>query len=324
MLIDRFQRPIEYLRLSVTDRCDLRCSYCIPEGFTEFEKPANWLSFDDIMRVVSAFARLGTSHFRLSGGEPLLRKNLPNLVARMAAVSGVQDLSLTTNGTQLPRYARDLKKAGLNRLNVSLDSMRRECVSKISGKDSFDKVMAGLQAAKDAGFERIKINMVPLPGINTGDIDDMIAFCVANHFILRLIEVMPMGITGQHQHYFNLLNLIDTLQPKYRLRRSHENYGGGPAQYWQSEDGEFTLGLITPRSQHFCATCNRVRMAVDGTLYLCLGQDYQLALQPLLRADCTDAELEAAIRRAIDLKPERHEFNEKPEQIIRIMAKTGG
>ena len=324
MLIDPFQRTIQYLRLSVTDKCDLRCSYCIPEGFTEFEKPNNWLSFDDIERVVAAFARLGTSRFRITGGEPLLRKNLPDLVSRLSALPGVEDLSLTTNATQLDRYAKPLRDAGLNRLNVSLDSLRRECVQTISGKDSFDKVMAGLQAATEAGFKRIKINMVPLPGINTQDIESMIGFCIERQFILRLIEVMPMGITGQQYDYLNLIELIEGLQDKYQLKLSNKIYGGGPAKYWETESGDFTLGLITPRSQHFCETCNRVRMSVDGTLYLCLGQDYQFSLKPYLEANCSDEELENAIREAITLKPERHEFNDKPEQIIRIMAKTGG
>ncbi|MDF7676574.1 GTP 3',8-cyclase MoaA [Neisseriaceae bacterium ESL0693] len=324
MLIDQFGRRIDYLRISVTDRCDLRCTYCIPEGFTEFEKPANWLSFDDITRVTAMFARLGVSRFRLTGGEPLLRKNLPELIERMAHTAGVQDLSLTTNGTQLARYAGDLRHAGLNRLNVSLDSLRRECVSAISGKDSFDKVIHGLQAARDAGFERIKINMVPLPGINIDDIDDMIAFCIDNGFILRLIEAMPLGESGQQADYFNLQALIETLQPKYHLQLSQKVYGGGPAKYWESPGGDFTLGLITPRSQHFCETCNRIRMSVDGTLYLCLGQDQSLALRPLLQAGCSDEALENAIHQAINLKPQRHEFNENPQKIIRIMAKTGG
>lgn len=324
MLIDRFHRRIDYLRISVTDKCDLRCSYCIPQGFTEFEKPANWLSFADIERVVGAFARLGVSRFRLTGGEPLLRKNLSQLVANLAVLSGVEDLSLTTNGTQLSRFAYDLRHAGLNRLNVSLDSLRRECVQTISGKDSYEQVIKSLQVARAAGFEQIKINMVALPGVNIDDIEEMVGFCIANGFILRLIEVMPMGKSGWKQDYFNLLELIENLRPKYQLHKSNSIYGGGPAKYWESADGRFTLGLITPRSQHFCATCNRVRMTVDGTLYLCLGQEHSVALKPLLQAGCSDAELEQAIRQAIDLKPEKHEFNEHPEKIIRIMAKTGG
>lgn len=324
MLLDKFNRSIEYLRISLIDKCDLRCTYCIPKGFKDFEDKENWLSFDEIERVVATFARLGTKRFRLTGGEPLLRKNLPNLVSRLSAIDGVNDLSMTTNGTQLARLAKPLRDAGLNRLNVSLDSLRRECVEEISGSDSFDKVIAGLKAAQEAGFEKIKINMVPMPGVNMSDIEDMIHFCIQNSYTLRLIELMPMGIKAQHLDYVNLQSLIEHMKDKFHLQESHKIMGGGPARYWETADGEFSLGLITPRSQHFCETCNRVRLSVDGTLYLCLGQEDKFELKPLLRDNCSDAELEAAIRKAIDLKPERHEFNSKPEKIIRIMAMTGG
>lgn len=324
MLIDRYGRSIEYLRISLIDKCDLRCSYCIPKGFKEFERPANWLSFDEIVRVVAAFARMGTSRFRLTGGEPLLRKDLPELVARLSALEGVEDLSMSTNGTQLEKYAQPLRDAGLHRLNVSLDSLRRECVQEISGSDSLPKVMAGLEAARQAGFNKIKINMVPLPGVNMPDIEDMVAFCIQNQFVLRLIEVMPMGVTGQKQDYVDLQNTIEQLKDKFNLQESSRVFGGGPARYWETTNSDFTLGFITPRSQHFCETCNRVRLAVDGTLYLCLGQDHQLNLKPYLSDNCTDEELDNAILKAIDLKPERHEFNASPEKIIRLMSMTGG
>jgi cyclic pyranopterin phosphate synthase len=324
MLIDQYNRRIEYLRISLIDKCDLRCTYCIPKGFTGFEHSENWLSFEEIERVVATFARLGTSRFRLTGGEPLLRKGLPDLVSRLSALPGVEDLSMTTNGTQLAKLAAPLRQAGLNRLNVSLDSLRRECVEEISGSDSLGKVMQGLQAAQEAGFKRIKINMVPLPGVNMNDIEDMVGFCIENEFILRLIEVMPMGEKAQKLDYVNLQNVIGNLQHKFQLQETHEIMGGGPARYWKTADSKFTLGLITPRSQHFCETCNRVRMSVDGTLYLCLGQEEQFDLKPLLRSNCSDDELEAAIRSAINLKPERHEFNTNPEKIIRFMSMTGG
>ena len=175
MLVDRFNRRIEYLRISLIDKCDLRCTYCIPEGFTEFEHAENYLSFDEIERVVAAFARLGTSRFRLTGGEPLLRKNVVDLVRRLAALDGVEDLSMTTNATQLARYAQALKDAGLTRFNISLDSLSSEVVKNISGSDSLPKVLAGLAAVKAAGFERTKINMVPLAGINTQHIEQMLS-----------------------------------------------------------------------------------------------------------------------------------------------------
>lgn len=324
MLSDRFGRTIDYLRVSVTDRCDLRCSYCIPKGFKGFEEPANWLRFDEIERVVGAFARLGTRRFRLTGGEPLLRRDLPQLVGALAALPGVEDLSLTSNGTQLASLAAPLKSAGLHRLNISLDSLRRDCVASISGSDSLHKVLAGLAAAKQAGFGNIKINMVPLAGVNDGDIESMLAYCMEQGFVLRLIEAMPMGSTGQAAQGLDLSQLLDKLTRQHGLVASSLSLGGGPARYWQNEDASFTLGLITPMSQHFCATCNRVRLSVDGTLYMCLGQEEQLELRPLLRDGCSDAELEAAIRAAIELKPEKHEFIQQPQQVVRFMSMTGG
>lgn len=324
MLSDRFGRTIDYLRISVTDRCDLRCTYCIPKGFKDFEEPANWLTFDEITRVVAAFSRLGTRRFRLTGGEPLLRRNLPTLAASLSALPGVEDLSLSTNATQLGQSARTLRDAGIKRINVSLDSLRGECVSSITGSDSLGKVLAGLSAASAAGFESIKINMVPMKGVNEDDIESMVAFCIEHGFILRLIEAMPMGSTGQDVEGLDLQLLLAQLQPRFGLLPSDAPLGGGPARYWRTPDGKFTLGLITPISQHFCATCNRVRLSVDGTLYMCLGQEERFELRPLLRAGCTDAELEAAIREAIELKPEKHEFNEAPTRIVRFMSMTGG
>lgn len=324
MLTDRFGRTIDYLRVSVTDRCDLRCSYCLPKGFKGFEEPANWLTFDDITRVVMAFARLGTRRFRLTGGEPLLRRQLPLLINSLAGLPGVEDLSLTTNGTQLSQQATALKQAGLRRINVSLDSLRRECVNDISGSDCLDQVLQGLATAREAGFSSIKINMVPLAGINDADIDSMIAFCLEHGFILRLIEAMPMGHTGQRANGLDLTRLLGRLTRYYGLTACSNTLGGGPAHYWQNDDGRFTLGLITPLSQHFCATCNRVRLSVDGTLYMCLGQEEKVELRPLLRAGCSDAELEHTIRQAIELKPEKHNFVQQPAHVVRFMSMTGG
>ncbi|MDC7690263.1 GTP 3',8-cyclase MoaA [Vogesella indigofera] len=324
MLSDRFGRTIDYLRISVTDRCDLRCTYCIPKGFKGFEEPSNWLTFDEITRVVAAFSRLGTRRFRLTGGEPLLRRNLPALAASLSALEGVDDLSLTTNATQLSLQAQALRDAGVNRINVSLDSLRDDCVSRITGSDCLDKVLGGLASASQAGFDSIKINMVPMQGVNDGDIEAMVAFCIKHGFILRLIEAMPMGSTGQHTAGLDLQKLLAQLQPRFGLLPSDQPLGGGPARYWRTPDGRFTLGLITPISQHFCASCNRVRLSVDGTLYMCLGQEERFELRPLLRAGCSDAELEAAIRDAIELKPEKHEFLEQPTRIVRFMSMTGG
>lgn len=324
MLRDRFGRSIEYLRLSVTDRCDLRCTYCIPKGFKGFEEPEHWLTFDEIERLIAAFARLGTTRVRLTGGEPLLRRNLSQLAQRIAATDGIRDLSLSTNATQLQRHAVALKAAGVSRINVSLDSLDRACTEKITGRDSFLQIMDGLMAGKAAGFDPIKINMVAMRGINDDEIDDMVAFCIEQNFMLRLIEAMPMGATGRDTAYLDLGPIESRLQKKFGLKPQAAELGGGPARYLGTADGKCSIGFITPMSQHFCATCNRVRLAVDGTLYLCLGQEEKFEFRPLLRAGASDAELEAAIREAIELKPQKHEFTERPEKIVRFMAQTGG
>lgn len=323
ILQDRFGRHVEYLRLSVTDRCDLRCTYCIPEGYKGFEEPELWLSFDEIERVIGAFARLGVSKIRLTGGEPLLRRNLPDLARRLSALDGVKDLSLSTNATQLAKHAVELKQAKISRLNISLDSLNPERFSQIVRRDCLDQVLAGLMAAKAAGFAPIKINMVVMAGVNDDEIDDMVAFCIQHDFTLRMIEAMPMGETGRNAQYLDLQPVKERLQRRFGLIDG-VMAGGGPARYLKSPDGAFTVGFITPMSQHFCDTCNRVRLSVDGTLYMCLGQDESLELRPLLRAGASDDELTAAIRSAIELKPMRHEFNEKPGQVVRFMSLTGG
>lgn len=323
-LTDRFGRRIDYLRLSVTDRCDLRCSYCMPAGFKGFEVPEHWLTFDEIERLIGAFARLGVSRVRLTGGEPLLRKDLPILASRLAGLPGLDDLSLSTNATQMERHAETLKAAGVRRINVSLDSLNPCKFGQIAGRQSFDKVMAGLMAAKKVGFAPIKVNMVAMKGVNDDEIDSMVDFCHDNGFVLRLIEAMPMGDTGRNTQFMDLQPVADRLKQRFQLQEIAIPLGGGPARYLVSHDGKFNVGFITPISQHFCATCNRVRLSVDGTLYMCLGQDEKFEFRPLLRQGATDQDLEAAIRTAIELKPERHEFRENPKKIVRFMSMTGG
>lgn len=323
-LIDRFGRRVDYLRLSVTDRCDLRCSYCMPEGFRDFEEPAHWLTFDELERLIGIFARLGVGRIRMTGGEPLLRRNLPELAGRLAALPGLRDLSLSTNATQLTRHAAALKQAGVRRINVSLDSLKADRFAKICGRDSYEKVIAGLLAAKEVGFAPIKINMVAMKGENEDEIDNMVEFCHEHGFILRLIEAMPMGDTGRNAQYLDLQPVADRLKHKYGLIEHSTPLGAGPARYLGSADGGFNVGFITPISQHFCATCNRVRLSVDGTLYMCLGQEERYEFRPLLRGGASDADIEAAIREAIELKPERHEFREQPLKLVRFMSMTGG
>jgi len=323
-LTDPFGRTIEYVRLSVTDKCDLRCFYCLPKGFNDFEEPEHWLSFDEIERVMRAFGELGVHRVRITGGEPLVRKDMAQLAARLARLPGIDDLSLSTNAVQLAKHAHALKDAGVARLNVSLDSLRPERFQAITG-GKLEKVLAGLQAAKEAGFHPVKINMVVMKGVNDDEVEDLVDYCIANDFTLRLIETMPMGETGRDatRHYMDLQIIKQRLAQRYELIPTVMN-GGGPARYFKVGGSKLRIGFITPISQHFCATCNRVRLSVDGTLYMCLGQEHNFELRPLLRAGISDADLRDAIVKAIALKPERHEFSDKPEKILRFMSKTGG
>ena len=324
MLVDPFQRRIEYVRISVTDRCDLRCFYCMPEGFRGFEEPEDWLTHDEIERVVRAFTSMGVRRIRLTGGEPLVRKNLTGLAARLAALPDLEDLSLSTNATRLARHASELKQAGVSRINVSLDSLRPEVFQRIT-KGKLEKVLAGLMAAKEAGISPVKINMVVMKGVNDDEVESMVEFCLEHGFTLRFIETMPVGDTGRNATDY----YVDLGEVRQRLARHFDLIpgampGGGPARYVRVAGTEMNIGFITPLSQHFCDTCNRVRLSVDGTLFLCLGQEDRFELRPLLRDGISDAGLEEAIRTAISLKPEKHEFREKPEQVVRFMSMTGG
>jgi GTP 3',8-cyclase len=323
-LIDPFGRTVEYIRLSVTDRCDLRCFYCLPGDYNDFSEPEEWLSFDEIERVIRAFAALGVRHVRVTGGEPLVRKNLPALVSQLSGIPGVDDLSLSTNAVNLSRQAVALKSAGISRINVSLDSLQPARFKDIT-KGNLDKVLSGLLSAKQAGFNPIKINMVIMKGVNDDEVGDMIEFCIEHGFTLRFIETMPVGDTGRGaaSYYLSLQDVKKRLAKRYELLPDVMP-GGGPARYVRVAGTALRIGFITPISQHFCETCNRARLAVDGTLYLCLGQEHKFEFRPLLRAGISDSDMQDAVHAAIAMKPERHEFLEKPQQIVRFMAKTGG
>ena len=323
-LIDPFGRSVEYVRLSVTDRCDLRCFYCLPADYRGDSEPDDWLSFAEIERLIGAFVALGVRRVRLTGGEPLTRRGLPDLAGRLARIPGLLDLSLSTNAIGLARHAHALHTAGIRRINVSLDSLRTERFKQIT-RGKLDKVLTGLMTARAAGFAPVKINMVVMKGVNDDEVEDMVAFCIEHDFTLRLIETMPVGDTGREatSHYVDLQEIKARLAQHYELVPGVMP-GGGPARYVQVAGTNLKIGFITPISQHFCETCNRVRLAVDGTLYLCLGQEHKFEFRPLLRAGISDAELLDAVQHAITLKPERHEFNEKPQQVVRFMASTGG
>jgi cyclic pyranopterin phosphate synthase len=323
-LVDPFGRRIEYVRLSVTDKCNLRCFYCMPKGFKGFEQPEDWLTHDEIERVIKAFTELGVARVRLTGGEPLVRKNISQLSKRLTALPGLKDLSLSTNAVLLDKHANDLHDAGVSRINVSLDSLNPERFKEITGGE-LQPVLDGLIAAKQAGFSPIKINMVAMKGINDDEFEDMVEFCIKHDFTLRFIETMPMGATGEDatNHYLDLQTVKQQLSQRYEFIPGVMP-GGGPARYVQIKNTNLRIGFITPISQHFCETCNRVRLSVDGTLYLCLGQDDKVELRPLLRDGISDDELKTTLINAIGLKPEKHEFKEKPDQVVRLMSMTGG
>jgi cyclic pyranopterin phosphate synthase len=323
-LVDPFGRRIEYVRLSVTDKCNLRCFYCMPKGFKDFEQKQHWLTFDEIERVIRAFTELGVGRVRLTGGEPLVRKNIAELSKRLTALPGLDDLSLSTNAALLDKQAEELAQAGISRINVSLDSLNPKKFEDITG-GALQPVLDGLMAAKEAGLSPIKINMVAMKGINDDEFADMVEFCLQHGFTLRLIETMPMGATGEeaNNHYLDLQKVKQELAQSFDLIPGVMP-GGGPARYVQVKNTHLRIGFITPISQHFCESCNRVRLSVDGTLYLCLGQDDKVELRPLLRDGINDDELKRVLIDAISLKPEKHEFKDKPQQVVRLMSMTGG
>lgn len=323
--IDPFGRRIEYVRLSVTDKCNLRCFYCLPEGHKDFACSSNKLSFEEITTAMEAFSELGVHRVRITGGEPLLRKDLPVLVKMLADLPHIDDLSLSTNAYLLERDARALKDAGARRINVSLDSLQPDRFREITRGAELERVLAGLDAAREVGLDPVKINMVVMKGINADEAEDMVEFCIEKGFTLRFIETMPLGTSGNEasRYYQDLQEVKARLEERYELTPSVMP-GGGPARYFRIGGTDLKVGFITPISQHFCETCNRVRMAVDGTLYMCLGQDHSYSLRELLRSGVRGEELKGHLREAIALKPERHEFREKPQQIVRFMSATGG
>jgi cyclic pyranopterin phosphate synthase len=323
-LCDNFGRKIEYLRLSVTDRCDFRCFYCIPKGFNDFVQPASWLTLEQIVRVVRIFSELGVSKVRLTGGEPLVRKDLPELVERFNQLPDIEDLSLSTNASQLAKYAEVLKNNGVGRINVSLDSLNPETFKKITQGD-LQTVIDGLMEAKRIGLSPIKINMVVMKGLNDHEISDMVNFCLEHDFTLRFIETMPIGEGGSNatDHYVSLDDVRSELETKHDLEPTIMR-GAGPATYLRVKGTNLRIGFITPMSQHFCETCNRVRMTVEGTLFLCLGQQDNIELRPLLQQGISDDELREVIREAIQRKPKQHDFTQEQGGIARAMSLTGG
>jgi len=330
-MIDPFGRAVTYLRVSVTDRCDFRCVYCMSENMTFLPK-AEILSLEELDRVCSAFIDLGVKKLRLTGGEPLVRRNIMSLFRSLSRhlVSGaLNELTVTTNGSQLTKYADELAGLGVKRVNVSLDTLDPHKFSAITRWGRLDQVKAGLAAAKAAGLG-VKINTVALKGVNDDEFDKLVAWCGDEGFDLTFIEVMPMGDIGGEDRvdqYLPLSALRANLREKWTLEEIDHNTGG-PARYVRVRETGGRIGFITPLTHNFCESCNRVRLTCTGTLYMCLGQEDAADLRAPVRASDDDAALTAAIREAITRKPRGHDFiidrDHNRPAVTRHMSVTGG
>ncbi|MGE8497836.1 MAG: GTP 3',8-cyclase MoaA [Pseudomonas sp.] len=326
-LIDPFGRRITYLRLSVTDRCDFRCTYCMAEDMV-FAPRQQILSLEELYAVADAFIGLGVRRIRITGGEPLVRKNLISLLQRLGVRSELEDLAITTNGSQLAELAPQLRAAGVKRLNISLDSLRRERFAAFTRRDRLDQVLAGIEAARAAGFSRIKLNTVVQKGRNDDEVLELFEFALARGLDISFIEEMPLGDVSSHQRQQTFCSSDEVrarLETRHTLVRSSA-VSGGPSRYWQVPGSDTRVGFISPHSHNFCGDCNRVRVTAEGKLVLCLGHDNALDLKRLVRAHPGDtARLRQALVEALRLKPERHHFAADAQvQVVRFMSMTGG
>ena len=326
-LIDNFGRQIDYIRLSITDRCDFRCQYCMAEDMT-FLPRQQVLTLEECARLVKVFVRLGVSKVRITGGEPLVRKNVDWLFQEIAQLPGLRECVLTTNGSQLDKYAASLKASGVKRINISLDSLDATRFRQITRTGELHKVMSGLQAAIAAGFESIKLNTVLMRGINDDEAVGMVRFAIDHGIDISFIEEMPLGEVSHNRAQSCVSNTetLETLQQHFDLLPSTLDTGG-PARYWQVQGQRTRIGFISPHSHNFCERCNRVRITCTGELYLCLGQEHKIDLLPLLRAHpADDGPLISGILAGMRIKPKGHDFDLSRAQpaVVRFMSHTGG
>ena len=330
-LIDPFQRAITYLRVSVTDRCDFRCVYCMSEHMTFLPK-RDLLTLEELDRMCSAFIRLGVKKLRITGGEPLVRREILTFfrsMTRHVERGALKELTVTTNGSQLARFADDLFDAGVRRVNVSLDTLDQEKFARVTRWGRLPQVLNGIDAAQNAGL-RVKINTVALKGFNEDELFRLAEWCASRDMDLTFIEVMPMGDLGGEDRvgqYWSLKDLRNRLEEHYTLvDLAHRT--GGPARYVRVEETGQQVGFITPLTHNFCESCNRVRLTCTGELYMCLGQEDMADLRAPLRASESDGLLEDAIRAAIGRKPKGHDFDYSRQradgQVSRHMSHTGG
>ena len=326
-LIDRFGRTVDYLRISITDRCDFRCVYCMAEDMT-FLPRAQILTLEEIATLAKAFAELGVKKIRITGGEPLVRKGALELLQTLGQIESLQELVITTNGSQLETMATGLKTAGVKRINISLDTLDADKFKAITRTGDLQQVLRGVDAVKAAGFERIKINAVILKDRNHLEVCDLVQYAVDKGIDISFIEEMPLGVVAKHDRseaYYSSALIKQDLANTFSLVASLEKTGG-PSNYFKVAGTQTRVGFISPHSDNFCSTCNRVRLTVEGRLLLCLGNEHSVDLKAVLRANPGNmAILKQAIVDAMLIKPEKHEFNihEQPV-ILRYMSMTGG
>jgi cyclic pyranopterin phosphate synthase len=327
VLIDNFGRTVNYVRISVTDRCDFRCVYCMEEEM-EFLPRKQLLTLEELAFVGRAFTELGVRKIRVTGGEPLVRSNVIKLFQDLGRLPGLKELVTTTNGSQLERLAGDLKAAGVKRINISLDSLDPDRFRQMSRVGDLHKVLAGIQAAQKAGFERLKINSVILKNRNHEEVTDLVRFAGERNMDISFIEEMPLGLTNDHDRaaaYYSSDQIKSDLEKTFTLLPTTESTGG-PSRYFRIAETGTMVGFISPHSHNFCDQCNRVRVTCEGRLLLCLGQEHSMDLKQIVREYPGDLpRLKQAIRASMDIKPKGHDFNlaEKPV-IFRHMNVTGG
>jgi len=326
VLEDRFHRVIDYMRISITDRCNLRCIYCMPSDGVRPIEHKEILTYEEIVRIVRVAAGLGVRKIRITGGEPLARRDVAHLIASLREIEGIEDISLTTNGLLLERYAAELASAGLDRVNISLDSLRQERYREITRGGELDDVMRGIEAAEKAGLMPIKINMVPMRGFNDDEIEDFARLTLRTDLHVRFIEFMPMGnrelwSQGKYIPADEIRAAVERVGPltPVRLRRT------GPARYFRLENAHGVIGFISALTHHFCGDCNRLRITSDGKLRPCLFSETEIDLKPALRSGASDGEIGRLLRLSIEVKPEGHNIDRRNDlESLKAMSRIGG
>ena len=327
MLIDPFGRNIDYLRISVTDRCDFRCTYCMDENAT-FLPRKDILSLEEIVQVAKAFVALGTRKIRITGGEPLVRKDILWALEQIAVLPGLEELTITTNGSQLEKMGQQLFDLGVSRINISLDTLKRDRFEKLTRRDKLEQVLRGIDTVTALPFKQLKLNAVILGGHNDDEVETVVDYALQRNMDISFIEEMPLGAISDHDRaevYVSSDTILKRLQTRWQLTPSPHKTGG-PSRYFQIAGERSKIGFISPHSHNFCSTCNRVRMTVEGRLLLCLGNEHSKDLKSVLRAHPNDLKpLQDHIVKALALKPEKHHFNlDEEPQILRFMSATGG